>query len=221
MRTMLLALLILLTCNVTRAEDGVYRIAVVDCTLQAESLELVLDAYSRIGIPVQVVTFPAERALYNSSHGLVDAELERTAVTERQYPDLIRVPVVISEYEVVVLTKRDLPHVSTWEELAPYRLGIEIGLKYLEEITKGLRVTWYSDREHMFSLLDMGRLDMVVYYRRPAVEVLRHMGLQNIRCQQPPLEVVPAYHYVHREHEFLIPVLTRTLEEVIRERRQE
>lgn len=82
------------------------------------------------------------------------------------------------------------------------------------------KVTYYKsliktdDSEHLFTLLEKGRADVVVTVRIEGLNVIRQAGLKNIRLLHPPLEVIPIYPYLNKKHDGIIGKLDRVLKEM-------
>lgn len=213
MRIVVMLLGLVLLCAPVKAET--YRIATLDGITYADISAMVIKAYARLGHNATVINYPGERALFQSSQGIVDAELVRTAIVGRLYPTLIKVPVPIDSARITAFMRKGLPPVRNWEDLLQYRIGVEIGFKSAEFYTRGMNVTSFSDRERMFRVLDAGRLDVVVVLRRIGNQVINRLQLRNIYPSDPPLSVEPLYHYVHKKYEALVPELSRVFSELL------
>ncbi|UZP66722.1 transporter substrate-binding domain-containing protein [Desulfovibrio mangrovi] len=213
MRIVVMLLGLVLFCSPVKAET--YRIATLDGITYADISAMVIKAYARLGHNATVINYPGERALFQSSQGIADAELVRTAIVGRLYPTLVRIPVPIDTARITAFMRKGLPPVRNWEDLLQYRIGVEIGFKSAEFYTRDMNVTAFSDRERMFRVLDAGRLDVVVVLRRIGDQVINRLNLQNVYASDPPLSVEPLYHYVHKKHETLVPELARVFTELL------
>jgi len=59
------------------------------------------EAFHRIGIDIDVSILPGDRALLNVNTGLDDGDLLRTPAVERDYPNLVRVPEKMMDFDFV------------------------------------------------------------------------------------------------------------------------
>ena len=177
--------------------------------------ELVLrEAYRRLGREVKVQRLPGERALMYANAGKTDGELYRKLGLERQYPNLVIVPVPLLTFELVIFSRGTSFVVNGWESLRPYTIGFVRGNKIAEENTKGMRVEPVPNLELAFNKLVMGRTDLVLSHRASGMAIVRSLKLEGVTMLEPPLASFPAYHYVNSKHAALVPELTRILKQM-------
>lgn len=175
------------------------------------------EAYDRLGLDISITEYPAERALILSDSGAVDGEAGRIAIIEESYANLLRVPTPIYQSEFTAFARRtDIDVSRGWASLAPYRVGVLIGFKYIESLSSRLDAVSLPSYEKLVTMLDAGRLDVVVMPLHDGLAVVRDMGLRDIRALAPPLSVEPMYHYLHPSHAGLVP----TVDAVLREMRE-
>jgi polar amino acid transport system substrate-binding protein len=176
--------------------------------------EIATEAYHRIGIDIEVVRLPGERALQMSNAGEVDGELYRIANIHQTYRNMLPVSVPISHFEGVVFVKHKKFAVHGWESLRPYKIGIITGVKYSEIGTNGMNRVSYPDSEELFHRLDTGRVDVVVDDRISGLAMLAHMDIKGITILEPPVTALPVYHYLHKKNKSLIPKITESLRQM-------
>ncbi|MEZ7197950.1 substrate-binding periplasmic protein [Pseudodesulfovibrio karagichevae] len=181
-------------------------------TLSLSSLKVLREAYSRIGITVEAKRLPAARSLEMAEKGQVDGEVNRIRAIEEQYPRLMRIDVPVNRLEGVVMTcSTSLEHVSL-EAIRKLHLGIKIGNRYAEMLTDGMpTVTRLPHEEKLMKLLLEGRLDALLVDRAWAEAEMAKPGMGCLRVNEPPLVVVPLYHYLNRRHAALVPLITAEL----------
>ena len=63
------------------------------------------EAFRRVGVKLRLVKLPAERGLINANAGTEDGDLTRIAGLEAHYPNLIRVPEKLIEWEFMAFSK--------------------------------------------------------------------------------------------------------------------
>lgn len=172
---------------------------------------VITEAFRRIGIEVEIVYTPTARSLADVNAGLYDAELNRIAGMEAQYPDLRRVPESNMVMDFVAFSNRDIP-MDGWESLRNLDIGIVKGWKILETNTVGFPgVVKVPTEIELFRMLGKGRLDVALYDRLTGYAVLGDLGLQDIAHLEPPLASLEMYLYVHRKHEAILPAIAGSL----------
>lgn len=176
--------------------------------------QVVREAYRRLGITLTVHKLPGERTLVYANEGKMDGELYRKLGMERQYTNLLIVPVPLLTYEIVVFSRGTSFVVNGWESLRPYSLGFMRGIKIVQENTRGMQVEPVSNLSQAFEKLMMGRTDLVVGNRSSGQALVKAMKLEGIIVLEPALAAFPVYHYVNRKHEALVPELTRVLRQM-------
>jgi polar amino acid transport system substrate-binding protein len=177
--------------------------------------ELVLrEAYRRIGRTLVVHQLPGERSLVYANEGKMDGELYRKLGLDRDYPNLVIVPVPLLTFELVIFTRGTSFAVNGWESLRPYTMGFVRGNKIAQENTKGMKVEQVPTMLQAFEKLMMGRTDLVLGHRASGMAVVRSQKLDGITVLEPPLASFPVYHYLNKRHEALVPELTRVLKQM-------
>jgi len=176
------------------------------------------EAFNRTNVDIEIVHLPAERSLSNADAGIIDGDFIRISGLERLYPDLLRVPEKIVDFEFVAFTRHADFRTESWESLKPYHVGIEIGWKILEENIVGAATrTDVRNKEILFSLLANDRADLVVYSRFVGWETVRELGLKGIRVLEPPLAVREMYLYLNKKHLHLVPLISEAIQDMKRD----
>jgi polar amino acid transport system substrate-binding protein len=171
-------------------------------------------AYLRLGIGLVVDFMPGERSLVQANSGRTDGELYRRAGIERNYPNLIMVPVPIMHIDIVAFSKDKRLVVKDWESLRPYRLAYVRGIKIIEENTVGMSVSPVLSTRNAFSMIDIGRVDVVLALRAAGLEAIEALHLTGIGEHAPALASFPVYHYLNRKHADLLPALSAVLHQM-------
>jgi polar amino acid transport system substrate-binding protein len=176
------------------------------------------EAYRRLGLRLQVHKLPGERALRSANNGDVDGELYRKLGMERDYPNLLIVPVPLLTYEIVIFTLGTSFPVHGWESLRPYTVGFVKSIKIVEQNTQGMRVEVASTLRQAFVKMSLGRSDVVVANRASGMAVLQELNLPDAKVLTPPLATFPVFHYLHKKHAALVPRLTSVLQQMQRDK---
>ena len=192
----------------------------------AMSERILTEAYSRIGVEIEVQRFPGPRGLFMANEGKIDGELFRGGINTDEFPDLIQIPVPIMYGELVVFTISVDFEVDGWESLRPYNIGIQLGNKEIEAGTRGMQVEPLAKTEQLLLKLVAGRNDIVVVPRIQGMEILKELNsapgqwgvdqnaLQRIAILEPPIQRDPLFHYLHKKHAALVPKITAALQEM-------
>ncbi len=219
MRTILVTLLSWLMISIPLYAQKSLVLSKPDDPIADVSEKVLSEAYQRIGIQIQMITLPAERALLTSNSGDVDGEVNRIKGIEKIYLNLMMVPVVINMLEGVVFTKDVSIHVTKWNSLKPYKIGIRRGTKFAERGTKGMDVDFVTTNMQLLSKLDMGRCDVIVTSRLEGLDQIKQLHLTGIYILEPPLVRLKLYHYLHKKHITLLPDITNVLQKMEEEGR--
>jgi len=211
MRIVLLCITALLLCSPALAGESLV-LGHGGGSLSIQSFRVLKEAYSRIGVEVKAKRLPAARSLEMAEDGEVDGEVNRIKAIDEQYPHLMRIDVPVNRLEGVVLTcNTSLAHVTP-EAIGKLHLGIKIGNRYAEMLTQGMPdVTRLPREEKLMALLLEGRLDALLVDRAWAETEMAKPDMDCLRVNEPPLVVVPLYHYLNRRHAALVPLITAEL----------
>lgn len=173
--------------------------------------QVLTEAYKRLGMVLQVQKYPGERSLVSANDGSTDGELYRKVGMERDYPNLIIVPVPLQTYEIVIFTRGTSFIVNGWESLRPFTVGYVRGIKIVEQSTLGMRTEPVPTMQQAFQKMVMGRTDVVVGNRNSGLAAVKALKLDDVRIMTPSLASFPVYHYLNKKHEALVPRLTAVL----------
>lgn len=160
----------------------------------------VREAYSRIGIELEITNLPWERSLNYSNSGKTDGELFRTAVVNKEnFPNLIRVDEPIGYIEFVAFSKDPDTLVNGWESLRPYHLVYARGVRYIDNKTRGMQTETVIKLEQAMKMLHAEHCDIVIADRFAGLKACREAGIEDLHIIAPPLKKIQhPLHYVHR-----------------------
>lgn len=187
----------------------------IGAPLSYASLSVLKAAYAKLGYKVTENLSPGERSLEDSNAGLNDGEVHRIKAVDSKYPNLIRIDAPVNYVEGVLISCNNTYEIKSVEELNPYRVVVRIGNKYAVELTKDLpNVIKTPDADKMVELLLQKRADMVISDRPWAMAQQQKLGQECLQINEPPLVVIPLYHYIHIKHAKLVPEITLILREM-------
>lgn len=176
---------------------------------------VLLEAFSRLKIPITIGHLPAERSLRNADSGIDDGDFVRIAGLEKLYPNLVMVPEKLDDFEFVAFTRTFNLPTNSWATLTPYHVGIVRGWKILEQNLATVKeLTAVKNQEQLFTLLKNGRADVVVYARKEGYGLIRQMGITDARVLEPPLAVRPMHLYLNKKHAALLAPLAAVLKKM-------
>ena len=178
---------------------------------QEMSALILKEAYASIGIEVEVIRYPGLRSLKTANEGGVDGELSRVKAFERDYPNLILVPVPVNQLQGTAFSKNGGLELRGWESLRGYTIGITRGMKFAERGTDGMAIVRANSHEQLFQLLDKGRVDVAINPFVNGVAIIKKLKLEGIHSLEPPLVRVDLYHFLHKRHAALVPKITDSI----------
>jgi polar amino acid transport system substrate-binding protein len=175
------------------------------------------EAFRRAGVELRLVRLPAERGLLNADAGIEDGDMVRIAGLDRQYPNLVRVPEKLIDWEFTAFS-RDATLPASWPAIRQRRVGHIKGWKIYERAMAGADyVTTTDDPEQLFRLLDLGRIDVALYERWLGAALAKRTNLKGVVPLAPPLATREMFIYLHKRHAALVPKIAAALRALKRE----
>ena len=169
------------------------------------------EAFRRIGFELRLVKLPAERGLINANAGIEDGDLLRIAGLEKQYPNLVRVPEKVVDWEFTAFSK-DASIASNWAALRRRSVGLIKGWKIYEQHMAGAeRAVTADDPAQLFRLLELDRIEVALYMRWMGLALVKQQGLKDVQPLEPPLATREMFIYLHKRHAQLAPRLADAL----------
>lgn len=175
------------------------------------SMKVLTKAYNRLGIKIKYRPLPGERALRTSNAGKVDGEVFRIANVSKRYTNLVQIPTSINTLPAIAFSKNKKISIDGWQSLHPYKIGIQVGIKFAERGTKKLNPVIVDTNEQLFRMLNSGRIDIAIASQVNGIKTLNTLKYINIHALQPVIEEYPLYHYLHKRHISLVPKLNDVL----------
>ncbi len=169
------------------------------------------EAYSRLNIDVTFEGYPTERALRTSNSGAVDGETFRVANIDKQYPNLVMIPVPIGEIIFSAFSKKEL-NINGFSGLENYKIGLVIGAKLLEARTKGMNPDKVHETEQLFDMMELNRMDAALTTYTTGKKIIIDKQLTGYHIYN--LIRIDIFHYLHKKNASLVPKLTAVLEEM-------
>lgn len=169
------------------------------------------ETFRRAGVRLRLIKLPAERGLINANSGIDDGDLTRIAGLETQYPNLIRVPEKLVDWEFAAFGRNAaLP--AIWDVLRSRPVGHIRGWKiYEKQLVGAPSVVTSDDPAQLFRQLQLGRIEVALYERWLGLGIVQRMGLHGVAPLEPLLDKREMYIYLNKRHAALVPKLAQAL----------
>ncbi|MEW6992355.1 substrate-binding periplasmic protein [Colwelliaceae bacterium 6441] len=184
-----------------------YDFASIEYLTEQEIARIVLpQVYQRIGREISISPLPANRAQYEANSGIKDGEALRIFNYGLENKNLIRVPTPYYYLNTTVFSLKGKQITLTNKaDLAHYKIGKVSGVKHTENITKGLSKVYNStSTKHLFQQLLLGNIDIALTNLSNGLLTIKHNQFQKIEVINPSLEKLDLYHYIHKDHKYLV-----------------
>ncbi|WP_028866305.1 hypothetical protein [Psychromonas aquimarina] len=179
------------------------------------SINIMQEAYQRIGVSMKVLPQPAERSLRTSNYGGSDGELFRIKAIEKEFVNLIRVPVAIARIDMVAFAKAGKGiSINGWDSLASYLVSYNRGVKIVEYKVDSKNLIPSKSVLNAVKMLHEDRVDIVIDSRINILKVIKDMGYKEMVALDPPLETIFGYHYIYRNNGHLLTPLLEVLKDM-------
>ncbi len=173
------------------------------------------EAFSRMGVNLQINHLPSERSLRNANKGIIDGDILRVGNISNLYPNLIKVPEKIIDMDFVAFTNSVKFSTTHWEKIQPFSIGLIRGWKIFEINTdKAKTVTKVRDADLLFKLLKKNRIDIALYERFEGYGKIKQLDLKGFYTLEPPLASKKMFLYLNKKHAHLIPKLVIIIKEM-------
>ncbi len=211
MKSTILTLLFICFLSVLSSAKDQLRLSGSKDPISDISERVIVSAYRQIGIEVEILKFPAERALNWSNKGKTDGEVNRIKGIEKLYPNLVMVAAPVNYFEGMAFSANiDIP-VKNWDSIKPFSIAIRIGAKFAEIGTTGMKVSSFPSYQKVFELVGRGRYDIAIASRLTGLYHIKAQQLTHLAILEPPLLKFKLYHYLHKKHRSLVPKITDSL----------
>ncbi|MDM8546206.1 substrate-binding periplasmic protein [Candidatus Venteria ishoeyi] len=166
------------------------------------------ELFKRLGMEFEIQYLPAERALTNANKGIDDGDVCRILDLDKKYPNLVRVPEVVMQYEHVIFSRKADFKVTGPDDLKPYDVGVVKGWKIIEwNTTTANSVTLVDAGEQLFAMLADGRIDLAIIERMAGMMHIKAQELKDIHILEPAFLAGDWYLYLHKKHQDLVPII--------------
>lgn len=210
--------LILFFISTVNAGENVLSISISTANTKGSCAATILTkAYGEIGYQLNFLVIPAQRALVESNEGRVDGVMNRIEGIDRNFPNLIRIitPICTNTYFLYMLKDNKL---NSIEELTHLKIGIKKGNTPLEVIFEKLKPYEATSYQQLISMLITKRLDAIAINEAAFANAIHSQkypqSLKSIVTVDYPFSIDYGYHYLHKKHLNLIPLISKKLAEL-------
>lgn len=174
-------------------------------------------AYQAIGYQLSIHYLPAARSIKMSSQGKFDGELFRIAAVGQHYPQLLQVPVPLAQIELYAFVKAGREHeFGLWQQDQTLRIGFVRGFKMAELYPVAGHKMMVNTPGQALQMLQQNKIDLLLEDLQSLHEAAA--GDEQAATVSKLPEVLasePLFHFVHQQHQQLIPALSAQLEHQI------
>lgn len=173
--------------------------------------------YKKLGIDITITPLPGKRAQYQATSGLSDGEIMRIYSYGEENPTTYRIPTPYYHLETMAFIKKGSDiKILAKEDLSKYSIVKIRGVKHTNNITKGfLNVTDVNSTEQAMRLVARGMVDVALTNTIDGLMTLKKFKIDNVAPINKPLATLDLFHYVHKSHKNLIPIVDKKLKEMI------
>jgi len=190
-----------------------YVIGTLHIPIAPKVVKIVSTAYEKLGHEVEIKYLPPMRSLVEANAGRVDGELGRMPVIEPNYPNLMRVPVTIVEFDFVAIKLKDTKgFIEHWDNLKERSTTRPLGIRFLDRFAEEYGMDSAPDMESVVSQILNKRVEFGVLLAADAERFIQEYD--RLTISSDILATGKIYHYVHKKNKDLIEPLTKALIEM-------
>ncbi|WED24616.1 transporter substrate-binding domain-containing protein [Vibrio sp. JC009] len=174
-------------------------------------------AYQLAGVPVVFTDIPHRRSVLYVNGGRADAEAFRVKGIEKKFHNLVMVDVPLRTDLMHLYVKRDKVFNLDGFESIPkdYTVSYRRGVLFAEYALNAqqLNTNQFTSSDQVAMHLESGRSDAVIL-GHIGDELFEMLGAINVVRLEPAIHKTVLYHYVHKKHIKLLPLLTEALKQM-------
>jgi len=161
------------------------------------------EQYKKLGVQLEFVNLPGNRALQESNNGRLDGELMRKAGLSAEYPNLLQILVPLATTNTVAFAlDKNIAVDHGWDSLREHSFSYETGTKVIEQNTQGFS-TGHAEQNIKAAFRQMlnKRVELIVIDEQAGLQLVKEMGLEGtVHMLTPAISTTPLYHYLHKKH---------------------
>ena len=209
-------LLLLLMTHLSSAET--YHFVSINNLIEQEVGRIIIpQIYDKLGISITITPLPGKRAQFEATSGTSDGEIMRIFTYGTENNTVVRVPTPYYYLETMAFVRKDRNiTIKSKEDLKNYKVVKVRGVKHTNNITQGHEsLVDLNTTEQIMKFLDKGRADIALTNTVDGLMVIKDLGLKDIVKISDPLATLDLYHYIHEDHQHLIPKVDAVIKQMI------
>lgn len=206
----------LIFINVCSAYE--YNFVSINNLIEQEIGRIILpQIYKKLGIDITITPLPGRRAQFQATSGKSDGEIMRIYSYGVENPTTFRVPTPYYSLETMAFIKKNSRiKITKKADLSKYSIVKVRGVKHTNNITEGLaNVTDVNSTEQTMRLVAQGIVDVALTNTIDGLMALKKLGIDSIVQIDKPLATLDLFHYIHKDHKELIPLVDSKIKEMI------
>ncbi|GAA0859670.1 hypothetical protein GCM10009114_34010 [Aliiglaciecola litoralis] len=170
-------------------------------------------AYQSLGYRVKYQKIPLARSFVEADAGRIDGLRARVGDVEKEFVNLIKIPVPLFEFEMVMLADRRKCGVCDyqWIEQVAVARGFRAFEYFQSKQSNPVKPIYVTHAQQAFNMVMEGKVSGAVMSGASVPKVYSAMSHHWIKTT---LARLADYHFVHRKHEHLVPKLTQVLRQM-------
>ncbi len=178
------------------------------------SINVLKEAYSRLGIDLEIRHYPGDISIRNANEGEVDGDVQRIDGILDQFPNLVQVQIPINYFEIAIFSTDPSFKPRGWFDVRTKELGIVRGIIAAERATEGMSVRMVDTYDELIALLGEGDVDVIA---SPVIntDVAMLRGEVTTIQQNAIMDTFLLYHYLHKDRAHILPALEPVLKEML------
>ncbi|GLT17602.1 ABC transporter substrate-binding protein [Vibrio zhanjiangensis] len=201
----------------THAEEYTFA-SIENLPEQVISAKIMTEIYGQLGDYIEVKPLPGLRAQSAANAGKVAGEIARIWGYGDQTPNVIRVPTAYYSLKTVgyALSNSGIK-INNKQELNRYKVVIIRGVKHTAEITQDMKksnIEIVDSPDFMMQSVSSGRAQIALTNPLLGRLLAQKLGENKIELVGPPLAKLELYHYIHKDHAELVPIINKKIIEL-------
>lgn len=201
---------ILPTNSITTYPQTITLGQIKESEIQKQVFEFLTPIYKKLGIELDTIGLPAKRSLTLSNDGDLDGELLRAEHIEKDYSNLVAVPITLYQLNTYAYIIEKEDNKKTIKDLIGTSIAVHRGIQWEENFAKQFPsdIVWVGSTKRKFKLLTVGKVNYVVSDKQRADKIIKeYFPKIKIKRVLPILKQINLIHYLNKKHASIIPAL--------------
>ncbi|RSD31932.1 substrate-binding periplasmic protein [Vibrio pectenicida] len=208
----------LISCSSSVLADEYTFASLANHPEQTISGKIMTEIYGQLGYAIEVTPLPGLRAQSAANSGKVAGEVARIWEYGDQTPNVIRVPTAYYSLKTVgyALSNSGIK-VNNKEELSQYKVVIIRGVKHTAGITRDMKkssIEIVDSPESMMQSVSNGQAQIALTNPLLGSILVKQLGENKMELVGPSLAQLGLYHYIHKDHAELVPIINQKIIEL-------